>query len=186
MATPANPLPSPQERLDERRKFTRRAWAVACGSLALVVPVVGGLLTWFDPLRRSAGRGQFVPVAPLADLPDDGVPHEFPVIAERVDAWNRSVEPIGAVYLRRQPGEAKIECLTAICPHAGCFISYDKSDKKFKCPCHNSEFTVEGQIIQPSPSPRPMDSLACEVLQDEIRVKFEDFYSGRAEKVAKG
>jgi Rieske Fe-S protein len=119
-------------------------------------------------------------------VPDDGLPREFPVIAERVDAWNRSIEPIGAVYLRRQPGQTKIECLTATCPHAGCFVNYDASTKTFQCPCHNSHFALDGAIIQPSPSPRPMDSLTCEVRQDQVLVKFEDFYSGREEKVAKG
>jgi Rieske Fe-S protein len=122
----------------------------------------------------------------LSAIPDDGVPREFPIVAERVDAWNRSLEPIGAVYLRRQPGEAKIECLTATCPHAGCFVNFDAQTKTFMCPCHNSRFAVDGAIIQPSPSPRPMDSLECEVASDQVLVKFEDFYSGKAEKVVKG
>ena len=60
---------------------------------------------FFDPLRRSRALGKLIPVAPLDAVPDDGIPHEFPVVAERVDAWNRSLEPIGAVYLRRKAGE---------------------------------------------------------------------------------
>jgi Rieske Fe-S protein len=107
------------------------------------------------------------------------------VIAERVDGWNRSIEPVGAVYLRRKQGAGAVECLSAICPHAGCFVSYDAEAGTFKCPCHNSQFALDGAIIQPSPSPRPMDALDCQVRQGEVLVKYENFYSGRTEKVVK-
>lgn len=160
--------------------------ALACGGLALLVPLISGLVVFLDPLRRASGGGRWISVAPLASVPDDGVPHEFPVIAQRVDAWNRSLEPIGAVYLRRQSGADQVECLTATCPHAGCFVNFDEQSGTFKCPCHNSNFAVDGAIIPPSPSPRAMDSLECQVRSAEIVVKFEDFYSGRADKVVKG
>jgi Rieske Fe-S protein len=138
-----------------------------------------------DPLRRNGRQGKFLRVAPVSAVPDDGVPRQFPVIAERVDAWNRSLEPVGAVYLRRQPGAPEPECLSATCPHAGCFVAYDGEAKTFKCPCHNSSFAPDGAIIEPSPSPRAMDSLACKIDGDEVLVKFENFYSGKAEKIVK-
>lgn len=169
-----------------RRGFFSQAMAIACGGLALLVPLASGIVVLLDPLRRTSALGKLIPVAPLEAVPDDGVPHEFPVIAERVDAWNRSIEPVGAVYLRRQRGESQVECLSAICPHAGCFVNYDAQSNTFLCPCHNSQFALDGAIIEPSPSPRPMDSLECEIRTEEILVKFEEFYSGRAQKVVKG
>ena len=78
-----------------------------------------------------------------------------------------------------------IACFNAICPHAGCFVAYDGATNTFKCPCHNSSFAVDGAIIEPSPSPRAMDTLPCEVEADEILVKFENFYTGKADKVVK-
>jgi Rieske Fe-S protein len=170
----------------ERRGFMAQALAIVCGGLSLLVPLGAGLVVFFDPLRRGGALGRMIPVAPLDAVPDDGIPHEFPVVAERVDAWNRSMEPIGAVYLRRKAGEKGIECLTATCPHAGCFIGYDAQTNTFKCPCHNSQFALDGGIIEPSPSPRPMDSLDCQVQDAQVLVKFENFYSGRTEKVVKG
>ncbi len=170
----------------DRRGFFSQAIAIACGGLALLVPLATGVLVLLDPLRRTSALGKLIPVAPLAAVPDDGIPHEFPVVAERVDAWNRSLEPIGAVYLRRQKGESQVECLSAMCPHAGCFVNYDTESDTFVCPCHNSQFALDGAIIEPSPSPRPMDALETEVRTDEILVKFEEFYSGRAQKVVKG
>jgi menaquinol-cytochrome c reductase iron-sulfur subunit len=180
------PRPPASGAATDRRGFLTSVWALALGAVALIVPTASGLVVFFDPLRRKGGQDSLIPVAPLEALPDDGIPRQFPVVADRIDAWNRSREPIGAVYLRRAPGQAQVQCLTATCPHAGCFVNYDAAANIFRCPCHNSSFTVDGARIEPSPSPRPMDTLECEVAKQEVLVKFESFYSGTSEKVAKG
>jgi Rieske Fe-S protein len=184
-STPGPRLSGTQPGVDERRGFLTRTGALVIGALVGLVPAASAVAVLFDPLRRRSGGGTLIRVAPLSAVPDDGVPRQFPVIAERVDAWNRTREPVGAVYLRRQPGETRPECLSATCPHAGCFVAYDGQTDTFKCPCHNSSFAPDGAIVPPSPSPRAMDSLACEVKQEEILVKYENFYSGKAEKIAK-
>jgi Rieske Fe-S protein len=182
----STPSPRPNQTcVDERRSFFARTGALVIGALVGLVPAASALAVLFDPLRRRGNGGTFIRVAPLSAVPADGVPRQFPVVAERVDAWNRTLEPVGAVYLRRKAGQAEPECLSATCPHAGCFVAYDGQTDTFKCPCHNSSFAPDGAIVPPSPSPRAMDSLACEVRQDEILVKFENFYSGKAEKIAK-
>ncbi len=180
-----SPPVAPTPKTEERRGFFNKVAATLIGGFVALVPAVSGLAVFLDPLRRKSKDAAFLPVAPLAAVPDDGIPRQFPVIAERVDAWNESTQPIGAIYLRRMPGETTPQCLTATCPHAGCFVAYDAPTDTFKCPCHNSSFAVDGAIIEPSPSPRGMDTLACEVQQDEILVKFENFYTGKADKVVK-
>lgn len=179
------PTQPPGRLAAERRGFLVEAGAVIVGGIVGLVPTLAGLAVFFDPLRRKNRASAFIRVAPLDSLPDDGIPRQFPIIAEHVDAWNRTLEPIGAVYLRRNKGEAAPECLTATCPHAGCFVNYDRATNTYKCPCHNSTFQVDGQIIPPSPSPRAMDTLECKVDQQEILVKFENFYTGKTEKVVK-
>lgn len=168
-----------------RRGFLTRTGAIVAAGIAGLVPIFSGLIVFFDPLRRNGHAGKFIRVATLEAVPDDGIPRQFPVIARRVDAWNDSLEPVGAVYLRRTQGQETPECWTATCPHAGCFVAYDGPTNTFKCPCHNSSFQVDGQLIPPSPSPRSMDSLECRLDSQEILVKFENFYTGKADKVVK-
>ena len=168
-----------------RRNFLAECLAVGCGGLATLVPVAAGLWAFLDPLRRSSAASAFLPVTDLSSIPDDGVPRQFPVIADRVDAWTGfAAEPIGAVYLRRAQGSATVEALSATCPHAGCFVEIESEERCFRCPCHNRRFSLDGGIVAPSPSPRAMDSLECRVAKSgAVEVLWRKFRTGIAGKV---
>jgi len=183
---PINPVSTPP---NERRGFLVKFAAVIFGGIVAIVPFAAGLFAFFDPLRRKSETGEFVRIVPLDALPPDGVPRRFAVLSNRSDAWNFFAnQPVGAVYLRRT-AENHIEALNSTCPHAGCFVDFDRQSDCYKCPCHNSRFTVDGAMIQPSPSPRPMDTLAIELRESgvakEVWVKFENFYTGIAERLPK-
>src|ERR1700676_3810919 len=136
-----------------RRGFFRRLAAVTIGSLLGLFPLAAGLLVFTSPLRRRGGGTSFVRVTTLDAVPDDGVPRRFTVFKTRIDAWTSTPnEPVGAVYLRRLKGDAKPVALQSTCPHAGCMLDFRSTVHEFKCPCHNSAFALDGQIIQPSPA----------------------------------
>jgi menaquinol-cytochrome c reductase iron-sulfur subunit len=187
MTKPSSAAPGPPAADSERRGFLTRLGAVFVGGLVGLVPLASGLFVFLDPLRRKTAQGRAIRVATTAALPEDGTPAQFPVIADRTDAWNRyPAEPIGAVYLRKA-GE-KIECFSAICPHAGCFVGYNADAKQFRCPCHTSAFELDGTRIEPSPSPRNMDTLALDekkLAEGEIWVQYQNFLTGKPEKTAK-
>jgi len=172
---------------DTRRGFLAKVAAVACGGLATLAPLAAGVWAFLDPLRRKGAAATFLPVTELTAVPDDGLPRQFAVVSERIDAWTGFPrEPIGAVYLRREKGSRQVEALSATCPHAGCFVELEAGGRCFRCPCHNSTFTLDGGIVQPSPSPRVMDSLECRVGESgEVSVKWQNFYTGIADKVAR-
>lgn len=180
---------------DDRRSFFGKATSVVIGGLITVFPAAAGLFTFADPLRSRAKAGgddepgNLVRVATLEALPDDGVPRQFPVIADRQDAWNRFPnEAIGAVYLRRQKGSDQIEAFNATCPHAGCFVNFVPGRKAYQCPCHDSAFDVDGHCKY-GPSPRDLDSLMAEVrgegAEQAIWVRYVDFIVGVDEKKPK-
>lgn len=150
-----------------------------------MVPALAGLAVFLDPLRRKgAAGGRLIRVTSLGAIPADGTPAKFAVLADKVDAWNKFSEtPVGAVYLRRS-GADKIVALNVACPHAGCFVSLQKSGKDFLCPCHDSQFGLDGHVASAgSPSPRGLDSLEVEVRKDEVWVRFQSFQPGKKEKV---
>jgi menaquinol-cytochrome c reductase iron-sulfur subunit len=176
-----------------RRNVVAAVAATLIGAFVGLVPFAAGLATFLDPLLRRKGKSgeanehEFRRVASLDALPADGTPVQVPVIADLTDAWNREPnQPIGAVYLRRD-GD-KVECFNAICPHAGCFVGYSADRKVFQCPCHTSSFTLDGQRIMPSPSPRNMDSLQVEadkLKAGEVWVQFVNYYPGKEDREEK-
>ena len=188
--TPVDPSPdsrAPDSRAADRRGFLAQVLAVCCGGLATLPPLAAGIWMFLDPLRRRGAAATFLPITELSSVPDDGIPRQFAVVTDRVDAWTGfASEPIGAVYLCRQKGSDTVEALSATCPHAGCFVEIESQEKCFRCPCHNSKFIFDGGIVAPSPSPRPMDGLECRVEKNGgVAVKWQNFYTGIAEKVAR-
>ena len=170
---------------DCRRDFLTKVSVGILGTILGLVPFVAGLMVFLDPLRRKAAITGALRVTTLEAVPDDGIPRKFPVLATRVDAWNKFSEtPIGAVYLRRT-AQGPLQAFNVVCPHAGCFVDYLPERGRYLCPCHNSTFTLAGKIDDPrSPAPRGLDSLDVELRHGkEVWVKFQNFQAGRADKV---
>ncbi len=174
----------------ERRGFFAKAAAIVLGGLVTVFPFLAGLTVVSDPLRRGQRKVDFLRVATLDSLADDGVPRQFPVIADRHDAWTHyPPEPIGTVFLLRDPGQDVVRAFNAVCPHAGCLVGYLAAKKYFLCPCHTSAFGLDGAVLSEvsSVSPRALDTLECEVRSTndvrEVWVKFENFQTGVSEKI---
>jgi menaquinol-cytochrome c reductase iron-sulfur subunit len=168
-----------------RRDFLKQALAGLIGAIVGLVPFSAGLLFFLDPLRRRSLAGGLVRVTTLEALPDDGVPRKFPVLATRLDAWNKFTQvPIGAVYLRRT-ANGPVQAFNVVCPHAGCFVDFLPERGLYLCPCHNSTFTIAGKIEdRASPAARGLDSLEVELRGGtEVWVKFQNFQAGRAEKI---
>lgn len=177
-----HPFPPPQ---NDRRSFLTKAAAIVVGGLITLVPAAAGLFVFFDPLRRKSASGGAVLVASLGSLPENGEPRKFPVLATKVDAWNRSPNvPIGAVYLQRFK-DGQVRALNVVCPHAGCFVDFRPAQGHYHCPCHDSTFATDGKILDPkSPSPRPLDDLKVEIRNGtEIWVTFQNFRAGTHEKI---
>lgn len=167
-----------------RRDFLKQACAACLGAAAVLGPAAVGARVFLDPLTRLKTAESFVKVATLDALPEDGAPMQFPVLADRRDAWTKfSQVPIGAVFLQRLPKD-KLLALSVVCPHAGCFVDYEEEKQSFLCPCHNSAFLKDGNLKDPdSPSPRPLDTLEVQVRnKNEVWVRFQDFQLGIKEK----
>lgn len=186
--------------------------SIVTGTLAIGASVGAGVATLLDPLiRKKSMPGYYLPdpspdgsapnensvkVATLDAVPDDGMPRRFPVLANRIDAWTfTETQPIGAVYIRREPGEQKVTVFHSTCPHAGCSVSFKKEEsgeQVFFCPCHNSAFDATGKKRdipgRENPSPRDLDTLnvdEAKLAQGEIWVEYVDFYTGQHEQVRK-
>ncbi|GAB4133472.1 QcrA and Rieske domain-containing protein [Thermopirellula anaerolimosa] len=154
-----------------------------------MLPGIGsGAAAFLSPLGKKAQGGLRVRLTSLDNLPEDGTPRKFPVVAEKVNAWTVSREPVGAVYLRKIAAD-RVEALHVVCPHAGCSVDYKPgegdAEGRFFCPCHLANFSLSGKRLDAvSPSPRDMDSLDVEIGENgDVWVVFQNFQLGTAAKI---
>jgi len=50
-----------------------------------------------------------------------------------------------AVY-RDDAGQ--VHKVTAVCPHLGCVVAWNSTERTWDCPCHGSRFSAEGRVYQ--------------------------------------
>ena len=79
---------------EDRRGFFKQAAAVVLGAVTALVPLVAGLVTLLDPLRRKAGAAGFVHVTSLSALPKTAIRAGFtssPTVRMRGTNFPRSL-----------------------------------------------------------------------------------------------
>jgi nitrite reductase/ring-hydroxylating ferredoxin subunit len=164
----------------ERRSFLTRFVAIVCGGIVALFPFAAGWGVIIDPWRRSRRES------------GKDLPHAFPVISDTVDAWTRTAnQRIGMIFLERtdKNGKPEVVAFNAECPHLGCFVDYNPADEHFECPCHKSAFNKEGEKVY-GPSRRNLDPLPVRLEasgdQTEVRVAFQNFQTGIAERKPAG
>jgi cytochrome b6-f complex iron-sulfur subunit len=167
----------------DRRGFLTVA-AAATGAVCALAPLGAAAVFVLDPLLRKKAAGAsdlegFVAVATLDEIPEDGTPLAAAVVADKRDAWNleKNAE-LGSVYLRKVGDN--IICFSAKCPHLGCFVQF--RENQFHCPCHDSQFDIEGNTTNDTP-PRAMDSLEVKVVDNDVLVKYVEYRTGAHDKI---
>jgi quinol---cytochrome c reductase iron-sulfur subunit, bacillus type len=182
-----------------RRSFLASVGALVFGGIATIFPFATGLGVLIDPLRRGrtgqsaeSGPGaepKFVRVGPLDLLPEDGIPRQFAVTEDTVDAWTRVLgDRVGTVFLTRASVDKglAVTAFSSTCPHLGCAVDFNAAARQFECPCHKSAFAKDGQKLY-GPTLRGLDPLTVKLVdangQQEIWVAYERFRCGVAERI---
>ena len=171
----------------ERREFLAKAISVITGGTIVSIPIGAGLATLVSPLRGE-GQGRIkIRLATVDDLPADGSPKLYQVVAERSDAWTKyPAKPLGSVFLRKLEG-GQVVAFNTSCPHAGCSVGFRSKEEGYFCPCHESVFLLDGSRGKSCVSPRGLDSLEVDkdrIKDGEVWVTFQNFAAGIEEKKA--
>ena len=75
------------------------------------------------------------------------------------DRWAKERQ----VWIIREGG--RLYALSTVCTHLGCLTGYFPAEGLFKCPCHGSNFSLEGDPLA-GPAPVPLYHLALSLGSD--------------------
>jgi cytochrome b6-f complex iron-sulfur subunit len=67
-------------------------------------------------------------------------------------------------------GEGKLYAVNAICTHKGCDVVYDKDSGHLRCPCHGSEFGLDGRNIK-GPADQPLKSYNITIQSGRVAIE---------------
>jgi cytochrome b6-f complex iron-sulfur subunit len=69
--------------------------------------------------------------------------------------------PVGSVKVFEKENVAVFSepdglyAISLVCTHLGCIVSLNSKEGQFDCPCHGSQFTLEGKVTR-APAPKPL------------------------------
>ena len=142
MTTAENVNPKP--RLN-RQEFLNLAWLA---SLGFFFVNIGGVIYLFAMPRFKEGEfGGVVAVGQTSEVPSKGAP---PTNYPKVKFWLSN-------------SDVGVKALYKVCTHLGCLYNWSDQENKFICPCHGSQFNLDGSYIQ-GPAPRSLDTFAVQVV----------------------
>lgn len=154
-----------------RRRFL--AWFLGAGTVgvagSLSVPLVRFAV---DPLLRTSTETEWSDLGSVDDFTETDVPQKRTISITQIDGW-RKVTSEKVIYVVKG-GDGKLTAFTAVCPHLGCSVKWNDSNRQFKCPCHGGVFTREGTLVS-GPPPRDMDSLETKVEDGHLKVRYQSF-----------
>lgn len=133
-----------------RGDVLKSAWLALGGLVSLEF---GGLaLAYMQPRLVEGEFGSVIRVGAVEDFPPGSVTHV----------------PTGRFYLSRLP-DGGFLAVYQRCTHLGCNVPWDQTRGEFICPCHNSQFTQNGDVLNP-PAPRPLDLFPVTIEDDQVFV----------------
>jgi cytochrome b6-f complex iron-sulfur subunit len=62
-----------------------------------------------------------------------------------------------------------VRAFNPICTHRQCVVAFSANERKIKCPCHGSQFDLDGHVVH-GPAARPLETYAAELAGEQIIV----------------
>lgn len=137
-----------------RREFLNLAWLASLGFLT--VNLAGITFLFAMPRFKEGEFGGVHTTGKVSDLPAAGsAPENLP----KVKMWLSNTEQgLAAIY--------------KVCTHLGCLYNWNNQEGKFICPCHGSEFELNGNYLR-GPAPRSLDRFIIQIVDQEGNVLVE-------------
>jgi Rieske Fe-S protein len=60
-----------------------------------------------------------------------------------------------------------IRLVSATCTHANCRVSWQPTDRHFRCPCHGGTYDMQGMVLS-GPPPRALDELPVAITNGKV------------------
>jgi cytochrome b6-f complex iron-sulfur subunit len=127
----------------------------SAGALLGISVVAAPVLAYFYPPKLVEMPAEPVLVCPEADLP---------VGQAKTVEFGR----YPAIVINTPEG---LKAYSAVCTHFACLVKWNSEMGRMECPCHEGNFSAADGSVLSGPPPKPLLTLATEVVDGQIYVK---------------
>jgi menaquinol-cytochrome c reductase iron-sulfur subunit len=131
-------------------------------AIALAIPTAIYLL--IPPRARK--QSDWIDAGDISQL-RPGEPVELIFEQDRLDGWKLESEKRTAWVVKE--ADNKIVAFGPQCTHLACAYHWEGDANKFVCPCHGSEFSIEGKVLA-GPAPRPLDRYLTKIENNRLQL----------------
>ncbi len=170
-----------EENNSERRSFLGAiAGLIGAGITAVMGITIGRFaVAPAFPSGVAADSKNWTDLGPLSGI-EEGKLVKKSIIVSQEAGWGQ-FNSQKAVWVIRKGDQVTI--FSAVCPHLGCTVN--AKNEAFVCACHDSKWDVAGNA-QGGPTPRGLDSLEHKIEGDALKVRYQEFKQGIAQKEVLG
>lgn len=146
-----------------RREFLYYVWAA---SLALFTAETGGALLWYALPRFKPGEFGAAFTVALDFIP---APDSPPVPFDQGRFWLVNIGPKSVADPLHPAGYTTMQGIMAlykVCVHLGCLYQWNETVGHFRCPCHGSQYLLDGTRVH-KPAARDLDKLLLKFVDAE-------------------
>jgi menaquinol-cytochrome c reductase iron-sulfur subunit len=108
-----------------------------------------------DPAFKAGASEGWVPVGKVANM-QVGVPYPFYFTRTQINGWERTSTSHGGFALQQSENPEDFLVLNSQCTHLACTVNWDPEAQIYVCPCHDGEFSKDGDVLA-GPPPRPLE-----------------------------
>jgi nitrite reductase/ring-hydroxylating ferredoxin subunit len=116
---------------------------------------LGALLTLPSLAAGAAGSKVAIPLAKLETLKSVG--------------GSITTKVKDKLLLLVRDSATSVRAFNPVCTHRQCVVAFNAGDKKIKCPCHGSQFDLDGRVVH-GPASRPPETYPAELVNEQVIV----------------
>lgn len=147
-----------------RRNFFIRATQALGGLIAGGLGIPSLIYLFRGP--NTVAPGGYVDAADLTLL-KLRVPEEVTYQRIRKNGWKLITEKSTAWVVKLSDNE--VVAYSPSCTHLGCAYHFDSGKNEFVCPCHTTNFSIEGKVLG-GPAPRDLDRFPVKTQGDRLLI----------------
>jgi cytochrome b6-f complex iron-sulfur subunit len=142
-------------------------WLSSCFPVALAACAPNKSATQTTATSEAPGAGDKGTAKPSAKKTADG----FTVVGSVAELEKAGYLQTKTVAVAKDPANPKkLLAVNPKCTHQGCDVKWMAGEKKYECPCHDSDFAADGKVLK-GPATKSLATYPAKIVGTQVLVK---------------